>query len=75
MAEILDEELTELATQQGHLLFVDPGCTVLASRHVQLDGAPSRTGQEHDLLEQLGRTAAQGDERDLQLVQARQAGE
>src|SRR5438093_12102936 len=74
MAQVLDEQLAEVATLKTNALFVDARRAVLAGRDVQLNGAPCGTRQQDDLLEKLWRAPAQSDERDVHLVEARQLG-
>src|SRR5216117_1178822 len=74
MAQVLDEQLAEVATLKANALFVHARRTVLASGDVQLDGAPCGTRQQSDLLEKAWRAPAQSDESDVHLVKARQLG-
>ena len=54
VAEILHKHLPQGPAGQGDGLFIDPGRAILARGHVQLNGPPGRTRQQHDFLQQFG---------------------
>src|SRR3989304_2853965 len=58
-----------MALHQLDGLLKDAWEPVLPGRHIQFDGAPRGARDERDLLAQLGGPAAQGDERDPQVIQ------
>src|SRR5215831_1100966 len=72
MTKILDEQLAKTAAGQRDRLIIDAGKTELACGNIEFDGAPSRTGQQSDFLQQSGRASTQSNEGNSHLVQARQ---
>jgi len=74
MTEVLDVKLAEGVAVETNRLFVHPGRAVLAGRDVELDRPPRRTRKTHDVLHDLRRPPAEGDEVNLQAVQFGQLG-
>ena len=69
VAEILDEELAESASQQADLLFMDLRRAVFAIGDIEVHGAPGGRRQVADLGEEFARASAQGHEDDALLVE------
>jgi len=72
VTEVRDEELAIGALKRAGLLFEEARVTIFAMWDIEFDGAPSRTGQQSNLLQQSGRPSTQGNEGNTHLVQTRQ---
>src|SRR5260370_40989280 len=76
MPQIGDEQLANgpWVAFEAHLLLEYSGILILAMRHVQMHGAPSRARRVDDLAQQAPGAPPQGHERDVQLVESAQVG-
>src|SRR5260370_28538588 len=71
---MLNEQLTKACAGQSEGLLKYPGGAELASRNVEFDGAPRRTRQQHDFLEQRRGPATQRHEGDVHCIEAGEIG-
>src|SRR6266566_8038791 len=62
MAEIEDVDLPERAAGEADLLLVDTRSSKFARGYVEVERAPGTPREQRDLLQELGRASAQGDE-------------
>jgi hypothetical protein len=74
VAQVLNEQLTQACACQSNGLLKYPRGAELASRDVEFDGAPRRTRQQRDFLEQLRGAAAQRHEGDAHRIEAAEIG-
>lgn len=73
MAEIEDVDLSEFTSGEADLLVVDARRPIFAGGHVQFNRPPGAPREERDLLQELRRPSAQGNEGNAHVVEARQA--
>src|SRR5437867_3105728 len=72
MAKILDEQLAKTAAGQRDFLFINARKAELARGDIQFDGAPGRTRQQCNFLQQSRRPPPESDKGNPHLVQPRQ---